>query len=275
MNRHKIIRDIIKSYVERGISSFVIWPLGEYGMQAKMILNQCFGLQETLVIDNELCQFNKDIKNSDYLMEYIQECSEEIYILVASKKIRPKEIIKNEPKVHLIDVLGDFDGSKIGDVKVGKHSTGSLISNFRVEEIGAFCNFAAGVDAVWNHQLDWVTQHHFVYSNMDRKFDMEDFNKKFVIGNDVWLGRNVILTNGVKIGNGVRAAAGSVITKDVPDYAVVGGVPARIIKFRFTEEQIEKLNKIAWWNWSDEKIMECYDDFMDIEIFLEKHYKEF
>lgn len=84
--------------------------------------------------------------------------------------------------------------------------------------------------------------------------------------------RNVIVVSGVKIGNGVRAAAGAVITKDVPDYAVVAGVPARIIKYRFTPDQIKKLNEIAWWDWPDEKIRECYDDFLDINVFLQKHY---
>ena len=80
------------------------------------------------------------------------------------------------------------------------------------------------------------------------------------------------MTNGVRIGNGVRAAAGAVITKDVPDYAIVAGVPARIIGYRFSKEEIEKLNKIAWWDWPIEKIRDCYDDFIDIKIFLEKHY---
>ena len=88
----------------------------------------------------------------------------------------------------------------------------------------------------------------------------------------MWLGRNVILTNGVRIGNGVRAAAGAVITKDVPDYAVVAGVPAKVIKYRFTAEQIRMLNEIAWWDWPVEKIQACYDDFIDIDLFLQKHY---
>ena len=71
----------------------------------------------------------------------------------------------------------------------------------------------------------------------------------------------------------VRAAAGAIITKDVPDYAIVAGVPAKIIGYRFKEDQIEKLNKIEWWNWSDQKINECYEDFLDIEIFINKHYR--
>ena len=68
------------------------------------------------------------------------------------------------------------------------------------------------------------------------------------------------------------AAAGAVITKDVPDYAVVAGVPARIIRYRFSTEQIEALNKIAWWDWPDEKIRECYDDFFEnVDEFIRKH----
>ncbi|MBR6669381.1 MAG: CatB-related O-acetyltransferase, partial [Ruminococcus sp.] len=85
--------------------------------------------------------------------------------------------------------------------------------------------------------------------------------KRSKIGNDVWFGKNVLITNGANIGNGVIAGAGAVITKDVPDYAIVGGVPARIIRYRYTPEQIEALNKIQWWNWSDDEIRERYDDF--------------
>ena len=103
---------------------------------------------------------------------------------------------------------------------------------------------------------------------------MSSFNKKYIIGNDVWLGKNIILTNGIKIGNGVRVAAGSVVTKNIPDFAIVAGIPAKIIGYRFTEEQIVKLNKIAWWDWPMEKIKKCYDDFMNIDLFLEKHYVE-
>lgn len=66
----------------------------------------------------------------------------------------------------------------------------------------------------------------------------------------------------------------AVVTKDIPDYAVAVGNPARVIKYRFTQEQIDKLNEIKWWDWQLEKIEACYEDFMDINIFLQKHYKE-
>ena len=96
--------------------------------------------------------------------------------------------------------------------------------------------------------------------------------KKSIIGNDVWLGRNVIITNGANIGNGVIAAAGAVITKDIPDYAVVAGVPARIIRYRYTAEQIEHLNQIKWWDWTDEEIIERQDDLsLPIDEFIRKY----
>lgn len=102
--------------------------------------------------------------------------------------------------------------------------------------------------------------------------DVVSKNKRSIIGHDVWLGRNVIITNGARIGNGVVAGAGAVITKDVPDYAVVAGVPARIIRYRYTPEQIDALNKIQWWNWTDDEIRDRYDDFyLPIEDFTKKY----
>lgn len=86
------------------------------------------------------------------------------------------------------------------------------------------------------------------------------------------MGRNVIITNYSNIGNGVIAGAGCIITRDIPDYAIIGGVPAKVIRYRYLPEQIECLNRIQWWNWSDETIKERYDDFyLPIDIFISKY----
>lgn len=74
--------------------------------------------------------------------------------------------------------------------------------------------------------------------------------RKIKIGHDVWIGARVLITRGVHIGNGAIIAGGAVVTKDVPAYAIVGGVPARILRYRFPEEIIERFQKLKWWNYN-------------------------
>ena len=78
-----------------------------------------------------------------------------------------------------------------------------------------------------------------------------------MIGNDVWIGYEAVIMAGVHIGNGAIIAARAVVTKDVPPYTIVGGVPARPIRKRFDEEVIRKLETLKWWDWSAEKIRRC------------------
>jgi chloramphenicol O-acetyltransferase type B len=91
------------------------------------------------------------------------------------------------------------------------------------------------------------------------------------IGHDVWIGTRVYVRDGVTIGNGAIVAAGAVVTKDVPDYAIVGGVPARHIRFRFSEAVIEELLEIQWWNWKEERLREAQALFVreDAESLLD------
>ena len=78
--------------------------------------------------------------------------------------------------------------------------------------------------------------------------------KRTYIGNDVWIGENVTIKDGVKIGNGAVIGTAAVVTKDVPPYAIVAGVPAKIIKYRFDDKKIQLLQDIKWWDWSPEMI---------------------
>ena len=98
---------------------------------------------------------------------------------------------------------------------------------------------------------------------------------QIIIENDVWVGHGATIMNGVTIHNGAVVAANSVVTKDVPPYAIVGGNPAKVIKYRFPRETIEKLLKISWWNWSSDKMTARRDDFLSgAERFAEKYYPE-
>ncbi len=96
---------------------------------------------------------------------------------------------------------------------------------------------------------------------------------QIIIENDVWIGTGATIMNGVTVHNGAIVAAKSVITKDVPPYAVVGGAPAKIIKYRFPKDVIDKLLLISWWNWNSNEIKNRYDDFAgSTENFAEKYY---
>jgi len=95
-----------------------------------------------------------------------------------------------------------------------------------------------------------------------------------VIGNDVWVGRGAFILDGVNIGDGAIVGAMSVVAKDVPPYAVVVGNPARVVHYRYSEDQIKKLLEIKWWLWNDAVIEERIKDFTNIDVFLEKYYKE-
>ena len=100
----------------------------------------------------------------------------------------------------------------------------------------------------------------------DKIFD--DSVPETVIGNDVWIGTNVIVPGGISIGTGAIIAAGAVVTKDVPPYALVGGNPARIIRYRFSEDEIEALLKSEWWNWPIDEIRKQVNIFSNISQFI-------
>jgi hypothetical protein len=101
-----------------------------------------------------------------------------------------------------------------------------------------------------------------------RYFDQRRADK-VTIGHDVWIGHGVIVLPGVTIGDGAVLAAGAVVTKDVAPYAIVGGVPARLIRERFLQPIAERLRRIAWWDWPFDLIMQRLADFQstDIEAF--------
>jgi virginiamycin A acetyltransferase len=97
---------------------------------------------------------------------------------------------------------------------------------------------------------------------------------QILIGNDVWIGDGVTILGGVRIGDGALIAADSVVVKDVPPYAVVGGNPAKIIKYRFDKNTIERLKRIEWWNWTSEEFKDRKEDMQgDVEEFAKKYDK--
>ena len=120
---------------------------------------------------------------------------------------------------------------------------------------------------------NWISPYPFrVMWSMDVPLNNLPHHDPIIIGNDVWIATNVSIMQGVNVGDGAILSQESFITKDVPPYAIVGGHPARIIRYRFPEKQILNLLNIAWWNWDDELIKkvvvlltsENVDDFVNI-----------
>jgi len=127
--------------------------------------------------------------------------------------------------------------------------------------IGNFCSIASDVNIYLggNHRTDWVSTYPFghVYQNIFNNCDGHGHPKTkgdVIIGNDVWIGSNVTIMSGVTIGDGVVIANNSHVVKNAEPYSLIGGNPAKFIKYRFTPEQIGKLLEIKWWDWDDEKI---------------------
>jgi len=146
--------------------------------------------------------------------------------------------------------------------------------------IGHYTSVAQDVifQAGGNHNTHFATTYPLITRLMPNRpplSEMPIVDDDIVIGSDVWICRDVKIMGPLKIGHGAILAAHSVVTKDVPPYAIVAGNPARIKKFRFDQEIIDKLLEIAWWNWSDEEVLERADDLvgLDINYFVEK-YKE-
>lgn len=129
--------------------------------------------------------------------------------------------------------------------------------------IGKFCSIACGAKFLFNsanHTLSSLSTYPFPLFfeewNLDKKNVAQSWDNKgdIIIGNDVWTGYEAVILAGVSIGDGAIIGARAVVTKDVPPYTIVGGVPAKSIKKRFSDETISSLLSIQWWNWSKEKI---------------------
>jgi virginiamycin A acetyltransferase len=128
--------------------------------------------------------------------------------------------------------------------------------------IGRFCAIAAQVRFIMNaanHRMDGVSSYPFPMMGGDWHDHMDLFASRpvrhdTVVGNDVWLGYRVTVMPGVHIGDGAIVASESVVSEDVPPYAVVGGNPARVLRRRFGEEDVERLQRLRWWDWPIEHV---------------------
>jgi phosphonate metabolism protein (transferase hexapeptide repeat family) len=166
------------------------------------------------------------------------------------------------------------------EVRLGDYSYIVNDSDIAYTTIGKFCSIAAMINP-GNHPMWRASQSHFTY-RASAYFPGEEDDTEFFawrrhhhvhIGHDVWIGHGAIVLPGRNIGTGAVVAAGAIVTKDVPDYAIVAGNPARIIRPRFPDEIAARMKRLAWWDWDHETLRTALPDFraLSAEDFLDKY----
>ena len=196
---------------------------------------------------------------------------------LTNKKISNFSFVSSTNKISLKACI--YRLVKIKNSEVGDYSyinSGCDITN---TSIGKFCSIADNCRiGTASHTMNNVSSSPiFTLKNnatksiwTNKSIHQNNDVKKVNIGNDVWIATHVIIKDGITIGNGAIIGAGAVVVKDVPPYAVVGGVPAKVIKYRFSEEIINKLEEIKWWNASYDKLKSNIQYFQTEDITIEK-----
>jgi acetyltransferase-like isoleucine patch superfamily enzyme len=166
---------------------------------------------------------------------------------------------------------------------IGRYSYGEpKVATFPGDEahvrIGAFCSIGPDVILMdgGDHRVDWISTFPF-RAAFDLPGAYADGHPRsrgdLEIGNDVWIGRGARIRSGVHVGDGAVVAAYAVVTHDVRPYAIVAGVPAREVRRRFSDQQVQALEQIAWWDWPMDQVLRCVPALCSgaIEEFIEQH----
>lgn len=199
----------------------------------------------------------------------------------------PPEIELGEQPVIAADaIIQDCRFGRYTEVGAGVHMSDSLLDDYSYlgrgceltsTDIGKFANIAAMVRINPGfHPMERVTLHHITYRR--RRYgvhpqDDADFfawrrRQRVFIGHDSWIGHGVVIMPGVHIGNGAVVGSNSVVTRDVPPYAVVAGAPARVLRMRFTPAIARAIEATAWWDWDHETLKQRLPDLCDVRRFL-------
>ena len=202
--------------------------------------------------------------------------SEQKIILGEKPYFSPNAVIKNSYFGRYVEVA---NFANISDSSMDDYSYVSEYTQIANTQIGKFANIASNVRINPGfHPYEMPCQHHLLYRCEMYGFGVDDeafFNyrkiQKVIIGHDVWIGHGAVIMPGIKIGNGAIIGSNAVVTKNVPPFAIVAGVGAKILKYRFPNDIINEIEKISWWNWSHEQIKDRLSDLKDIREFIYKY----
>ena len=203
-------------------------------------------------------------------------------LIITTLLLLPRRIFSNISPLALIresrisKKSAILSGSRFYNSSIGDYSYLSRNCFVNNTAIGKFCSISENCNIGFNaHPLDWISTSPVFQvgvNTLKKNFSSHPFkpNRHTIIQNDVWIGLNAIIADGVIVGNGAVIAAGSVVTKDVPPYAIVGGVPAKIIRYRFPEEMRNAILQSHWWDWDEEKLLRHAAFFKEPQTFF-KH----
>jgi acetyltransferase-like isoleucine patch superfamily enzyme len=171
-----------------------------------------------------------------------------------------------------------FEDVTLTETKIGMHSYVQKNSVLNNTKVGKFCSIGMNVSiGLAEHSLNTLSTHPAFYlknSPIVKTFSTENLFLNFketIFGNDVWIGQGAMLMSGLKIGTGAVVGAGAVVTRDIPDYGIAVGVPARIIRYRFTQEVIDKLLQSKWWDLPDNWLHSNTSSFISPDFFLGRY----
>jgi phosphonate metabolism protein (transferase hexapeptide repeat family) len=195
-----------------------------------------------------------------------------------------------EPRIH---PTAELKSSRLGryaaigervilrEVTVGDFSYFERHAEAIYTTVGKFCSIAANtrinalehpVERVTAHKLTYRPNEYFRYLGVDKAFRDRRRGKQVAIGHDVWIGHGAVVMPGVSIGNGAVVGANAVVTRNVAPYEIVAGIPSKRLRLRFPPDIVERLQRLAWWDWPIEQLFEAIPDMqaLSIEQFLER-----
>ncbi|WP_322882156.1 DapH/DapD/GlmU-related protein [Pandoraea sputorum] len=200
-------------------------------------------------------------------------------------------VLSETPEIDPTSLVRDSDfgrftylgpNSAVRASRIGDYGYAMGSNQIAHAHIGKFVNIATGVRInPSNHPMWRATLHHFTYRSRSYGMSLDDDAEIFdwraqdaiTIGPDVWIGHNAIIMPGVSIGTGAAIGSGAVVTKDVPPYAIVVGVPARVLRYRIDDRTAERMQAIGWWDWNPAQLDAALADFRNLSsaAFVEKY----